>query len=94
MYLHEFDDMRQGAELAVMHLTEIPDDGGKEIDGRLHKKVALLFDPLPVQPHQDSASGFGCVSDVEHVFLVQRVAPVGAAEIIKIDHIELWRGAI
>lgn len=70
------------------HQLHVPNHGSKEVNGRLHEKIALLVYPGPVQIEHDRGRTLVAIQYLRHAGWNEGVATVRILDVVEIDHVE------
>ena len=81
--------MWKGTIFATLKYAEIPNDGGKENDGRFYEEITLLLYPRLVQVEHNRISRFVGIRYVAHEIGVYRVTAMRSSRVIEVDHVKL-----
>ena len=81
--------MRERAVDAALEYFEVPNDGCKKDNRRLHEEVALFFNPGAVQVEHNRVACLVRIGNVRHELRIDGIAAVRAARVVKVDNIEL-----
>ncbi|MBR8764258.1 hypothetical protein IX335_001485 [Porphyromonas levii] len=80
--------MWEGTILSILINLEIPDDGRKQDDWRLHKEISLLLNPSSVEIEHDCISTLIRIGDVCHKCGIDWITSMAFTRVIKVNYEE------
>lgn len=80
--------MGKRAILSVFIDFQIPNDGSKQYDWAIDKKIALFQNPRPVEVKHDGIGCFVGIGYIRHKVWIERIASVASARVIKVDDVK------